>query len=157
MKCLALWQPWASLIVIGAKRFETRSWSTTYRGPLLIHAAKKWDQSLLETCKDAPFCYALKDAVPFLGDIPRGCILGVADLVECWMCDTIALIGSDAYSISLPTGNELAFGDFAQHRFAWQLENVRRFPNPIPYTGHQGIFNVDDDLVAEQMDKAVLV
>ena len=45
MKCLSLWQPWASLVVIGAKRFETRSWPTNYRGPLLIHAAQRWSPS----------------------------------------------------------------------------------------------------------------
>lgn len=39
MKALTLWQPWASLIAVGAKTIETRSWSTTYRGPLAIHAA----------------------------------------------------------------------------------------------------------------------
>jgi hypothetical protein len=41
VKALSLWQPWASLIAVGAKTIETRGWSTTYRGPLLIHAARK--------------------------------------------------------------------------------------------------------------------
>lgn len=40
MKALTVHQPWATLIAIGAKRLETRSWSTSYRGPLAIHAAK---------------------------------------------------------------------------------------------------------------------
>lgn len=40
-KCLSLWQPWASLIALRAKHIETRSWSTSYRGPLAIHASKK--------------------------------------------------------------------------------------------------------------------
>lgn len=39
MKALTVHQPYASLIAIGAKRIETRSWSTSYRGPLAIHAA----------------------------------------------------------------------------------------------------------------------
>ncbi len=39
MKALSLHQPWASLIAIGAKRVETRHWTTSYRGPLAIHAA----------------------------------------------------------------------------------------------------------------------
>lgn len=41
MKALTLWQPWASLIALGVKTIETRSWSTSYRGPLAIHAAAK--------------------------------------------------------------------------------------------------------------------
>jgi activating signal cointegrator 1 len=40
MKAISICQPWATLIVIGAKRFETRSWKTDYRGILAIHASK---------------------------------------------------------------------------------------------------------------------
>lgn len=39
---LTLWQPWASLVAWEEKRIETRSWSTSYRGPLVIHAAKRF-------------------------------------------------------------------------------------------------------------------
>lgn len=38
MKVLTLHQPWASLVALGVKTIETRSWSTSYRGPLAIHA-----------------------------------------------------------------------------------------------------------------------
>ena len=41
MKAITVWQPWASLLVSGRKRYETRSWATTYRGPIAIHAAKR--------------------------------------------------------------------------------------------------------------------
>lgn len=41
MKALSLHQPYASLIVLGAKHIETRSWTTRYRGELAIHAAVK--------------------------------------------------------------------------------------------------------------------
>lgn len=39
-RAITLHQPWATLIALGYKTIETRSWSTRYRGPLLIHAAK---------------------------------------------------------------------------------------------------------------------
>lgn len=42
-RALSLTQPWATLatlVVSGAKRVETRSWKTPYRGWLGIHAAK---------------------------------------------------------------------------------------------------------------------
>ena len=32
MKALTIWQPWASLLVSGQKKYETRSWATAYRG-----------------------------------------------------------------------------------------------------------------------------
>lgn len=41
MKALSLRQPWASLVALGVKTVETRSWSTSYRGPLAIHAATR--------------------------------------------------------------------------------------------------------------------
>jgi hypothetical protein len=34
MKVITIIQPWATLIAINEKRFETRSWATKYRGPL---------------------------------------------------------------------------------------------------------------------------
>src|SRR6478736_4125740 len=39
MKVLSVRQPFAALLVCGAKKFEARSWDTSYRGPLLIHAS----------------------------------------------------------------------------------------------------------------------
>jgi len=40
MKALTLFQPWATLVSLGEKKIETRSWQTNYRGPLAIHAGK---------------------------------------------------------------------------------------------------------------------
>ena len=40
VRALTLHQPWASLIALGVKRIETRSWSTSCRGPLWIHAGR---------------------------------------------------------------------------------------------------------------------
>jgi ASCH domain len=48
VQALSLHQPWASLVALGVKKIETRSWSTRYRGPLLIHAAK---QPIRDTAK----------------------------------------------------------------------------------------------------------
>ncbi|MHB1731900.1 MAG: ASCH domain-containing protein [Ferrimicrobium acidiphilum] len=39
IKALTLYQPWASLVALGVKTIETRSWSTEYRGRLAIYAA----------------------------------------------------------------------------------------------------------------------
>ena len=43
MKTLSVRQPWAWLIVAGLKDIENRTWTTTYRGALLIHAAVTLD------------------------------------------------------------------------------------------------------------------
>lgn len=40
MKALTVKQPWAGLIVTGGKDIENRTWRTSFRGRVLIHAAK---------------------------------------------------------------------------------------------------------------------
>lgn len=39
-RCLSLWEPWGTLIARGDKTCETRSWSTSHRGPMAIATAK---------------------------------------------------------------------------------------------------------------------
>lgn len=48
MKALSLHQPWASAIALGLKHLETRSWATSYRGPLAIHAARRCNGAILD-------------------------------------------------------------------------------------------------------------
>lgn len=46
MKALSIQQPFAWLIVNGLKDIENRKWTTGYRGLILIHAGKTWDESI---------------------------------------------------------------------------------------------------------------
>ena len=132
---LSLWQPWATLIAIKAKRFETRSWQTAYRGPLVIHAAKTWNRKLSFLIRhQEPFSSVLKAAgypVVTSYPLPLGAALCVADLVECWPTEHVLRHMSD---------QERAFGDFTPGRFAWELRNVRPFPKPIRWGGAQGLW-----------------
>lgn len=41
IKAISLHQPWASMIKLGNKTIETRTWSTDYRGDLLIVSTRK--------------------------------------------------------------------------------------------------------------------
>lgn len=92
---LTLHQPWASLIAVGVKTIETRSWSTPYRGPLAIHAGKAtppvrgpgsevggWNVwrdphngSFSMRFYDAPAVYTVCR-------LPLGAVVAVADLVD---------------------------------------------------------------------------
>lgn len=47
MKTLSIQQPWAWLIVNGLKDIENRTWRTTQRGRILVHAGKKMDTDAL--------------------------------------------------------------------------------------------------------------
>jgi hypothetical protein len=70
MKMLTIQQPWASLIAMGKKRTEFRSWRTHYRGDLYIHAGKGIDR---EECKRAGL-----DP----DTLPRGQVIAVAELYD---------------------------------------------------------------------------
>jgi hypothetical protein len=102
MKALTLTQPWATLVVRGIKRFETRSWSynpwhqeaadppvgspnryDTVSGlpmPLAIHAAKGQDRDLeleLGDWSDHRILWEFADPREFDEPIPRRGSLGV--------------------------------------------------------------------------------
>lgn len=91
MKAISIIQPWASLIVNGVKDVENRMWSTSYRGPLLIHAGKKVDQDHMraaaQTIGEAiTSSEQVVDVFKRLKEpLPRGGIIGVVDLVDCTM------------------------------------------------------------------------
>lgn len=128
---LSLWQPWASMVVWGVKMFETRSWSSPYRGVLLIHAAKHWTQDEKDYCSRDPFAREIADRLGgAISDLPRGCIIGSVDLVD---------IMPTVHLTRLPE-RERKVGNFAPGRFGWKLVNAREFATPIPVRGGQQLF-----------------
>ena len=101
IRALTLYPHFAWAIITGRKTKEYRSRRTHYRGAVLIHAS----------CKaPAPF---LPDGTPVPRNLPRGAIVGAAEIVGC----------------------EEEEGDFA-----WHLATPRRFPSPIPCKGNLGLW-----------------
>jgi hypothetical protein len=103
MKALTLYQPWATLVAIGKKRIETRSWPTNYRGPLAIHVSKnkRIDD---EMCWSEPFASALEGTLVHVSagtllsglglgssisyeiltqNLHLGCVIATCDLIDC--------------------------------------------------------------------------
>lgn len=76
LKALTIRFPYAALLVSGLKTIECRSWPTSHRGPLLIHAGKS-KRALPE--EFAP----LLDRIPPDILAARGVCLGMVDLVDC--------------------------------------------------------------------------
>lgn len=137
MKAVSLWQPWATLIAIGAKRFETRSWDTNYRGPLAIHATKR--RAVNDKLNDAIRKALIKGGFPnFISDLPYGCVVCVVDLVNCTPTEEVQR--EDWFKPLHAT--EFYFGNFTPGRFAWQLENVRFLEN-LSARGYQGLWEWD--------------
>jgi len=136
MKCISLWQPWASAIALGHKRIETRSWSTNYRGPIAIHAAKRWDAGQQE------FAMTERAFGRLPGRLPFGAIVAVARLVG------VKRTGDLVASCEL-TAVERLYGDYAEGRYGWILEGIIPLPLPIGFKGSQGFFEVPDDILAQ--------
>lgn len=126
MKVLSLTQPWASLLAGGAKQIETRSWGTSYRGPVAVHAAKGFPRKCADLVGGEPFASALYDlgyeaktVRARAASLPRGAIVGVVDLVECAGADWFLLGQADAcvdlrHRYLDKRSAELAFGDFGE-------------------------------------------
>lgn len=81
MPAISIRQPFAWAIIHGGKDIENRTWPTRFRGRVLIHAGKAWHD-----CRPAD----LEAEMKYLGielsipaDLPRGGIVGVAEIVDC--------------------------------------------------------------------------
>lgn len=150
MKALSLYQPYASLVP-GPKGLETRSWNTSYRGPLLICAAKVRlpYEILVELGKQPEFREALAPLIGITRDafdwaqwvrnyLPYGKAVAACILVA-------------TYSTGAMTreqiGESYPFGDFSPKRFAWDLRDRKAIKEPFPVVGRQRLFEVDDCLL----------
>ena len=162
MKALSLWQPWASAIAVKAKRIETRGWSTDYRGPLAIHAARTttgllnlaFAPTLSQTRAQRIDLWASvfgmpphKSMIDVLQDLPRGVIVATCSLVD--VVPTAALVAGIDLTRYTPFGaiRERELGDFAPGRYAWLLENIVALAEPVPCRGRQGLFDVELEAV----------
>ena len=141
MKAITIHQPWASLIAIGAKHYETRSWATKYRGPITIHASKK--EALLTMWRlpkettEAVFETFKNNADLNFSFLNRGCVLLVADLTNVYKTEELN-----------PSKLERMFGDWTPGRYAWELQNVRVLPSPVLAKGKQGLWNWNEEETA---------
>jgi hypothetical protein len=131
MKCLTLMQPWATLIAAGAKRVETRSWATAYRGPLAIHASARLPAATRMLFAQEPFASAFREAgILRPEDFPLGKVLAVCRLVDCQRI-TVE---------SRPEEPEASFGDYTPGRWAWLLEDVEVLRGPVAARGRLGLW-----------------
>lgn len=162
MKALTIYQPWASLVMVGAKPFEFRGWSPRVRGPsyaaligqrIVIHAsARKIERIEVVAIKralesgDADWiaetCLHADKAMPILEEalkmtnnigLPFGCGLGTAILGE-------PRNGLDiAEEFGLPRVNDSDRNDHAN--FGWPMLDVEVWDEPVPMRGFQGFWN----------------
>ena len=124
MKAITIKQPFASLIAAGLKEFEFRTWKTSYRGPILIHAGKTVDKEAMIRFADYDLTY------------PLGCIVAKAELTDCIFIDneakdTLRRKIAEVYAGITEDADWVGYG--------LKLENIERIA-PIPAKGMLGLW-----------------
>lgn len=160
-----MWQPYASLIALGFKTTETRSWpapKALIGRRIAIHAAKRYPPAFQD---DRIGDYQ------FTEDIPLGAVLATAEVVDCvptlvlgwsalreWRGWHYQSHGAPYRKIFGPDSNpgqcrwpetgvvvgvdQRPYGDFSEGRFAWLLDNIEQLDKPLPATGRQGLWEI---------------
>ncbi len=126
MKVLTIKQPYASLIMAGIKKYEFRTWKTSYRGEVLIHSSKTLDKKAMKE-----FNYDL--------DYPLGFIIGKVDITDVIKVD-------DDFRKVLEKENSFIYNHVINDKsfdgYAFKLENLELL-NPIYINGKLGLWNYD--------------
>jgi len=152
VKALSLWQPWATLVAIGAKTLETRGWPSSYGGPLAIHAGATHKGDYLLARDAFSRAVGLLQAAGLSGDpadLPRGGVVAVCVAAPSTQVDRDGRwIYCGGRSVS---SADLMFGDFSLGRHVIPLSQVRPLPAILPYRGGQRWFYVPDELIARAM------
>lgn len=114
------------ILSLTTRKFEFRSWQTHYRGELLIHAGK------------SIYKEAMKRLEKYLPEnIPLGKIIGKVNLTNCIKTSPeffqdIQKENKDIYSKSI-----------FKEEYAWQVELIEKFENPIEVNGHLRLWDYD--------------
>lgn len=132
MKAISLLQPWATLVVLGVKTIETRSWGTRHRGEILIHASQGKAGSIFTN--ELPF----KKYIPEFSKLPFGAIIGQATITDVVRINELGLTDEVMNRLTM---EEKAFGDYSEGRYAWLLQDCIKFDNPIPARGSLSIWD----------------
>ncbi len=134
MKVLSLTEPYATLVMMGKKQVETRSWKTSYRGELYIHASstnvpKQWRENK-----------ELMDLV----DVP----LNFGNIIcKCELVDCIYMTQEYVNDMKKNHYQEYICGVYEAGRYAWILKNIEKIDTFIPAKGHLGIWNYEKEKI----------
>lgn len=141
---ISVWQPWASLIAVGAKRYETRGWPVpaSLIGKRLAICSSKTAEGLQTSAQDQEFwrlCGRRFGRRP----VPMGAVVAVVTVADC--------ISTTAPAARRVGKRERLAGDWSEGRWAWMLEDVRLLATPVPVLGSQRFFYLPSRVLARVM------
>ena len=123
MRALSIRQPWAWLVVNGYKDIENRTWSTTFRGRIYVHAGQRMVADDYPDQRE----YTTQAGIVIPAQLARGAIIGEVTITGC-------LSFSDSPWFCGPYG--------------FTLEDPVAYDTPVPFRGQLGFFPVDEALFA---------
>ena len=122
MKVLTLKQPWATLISEGLKEYEFRSWKTSYRGKLLIHAGVSIDKEEIKK---------------YNYDYPKSRIVALVELIDCIKID-------NNFNKMIKDKNSIVYGSKDREGYAWKLRLIKKIDDKKEIKGKLGLWNIED-------------
>ena len=141
IKVLTVRQPWAGLIMLGIKNIENRTWTTQYRGKLIIQAsAQMYDTDWMSaryTCRKLNIKFP--DGDMMLGK--TGELLGAVTLTKILPALNTGEVGAD-WQIEM--------------NYGWVLENPLPFPVTIQVKGKLGLWDLPEDIHLPESVKQIL-
>ncbi|CAF0837268.1 unnamed protein product [Rotaria sordida] len=139
--CLTMHQPWASLLVRGIKMHEGRSWYTSHRGRLWIHAAaKEPDQETILHMEEFYKARNNDNEIDFPTEYPTSVLLGCVDIIDC--------LDRNTYLEQYPDGE-------SDSEFVFICENPQELFFKLPMPGQHKIYKMEKH--AHQAAKKILL
>ena len=127
MKTITIKEPWATLIVEGYKEYEFRVWKTNYRGDILIHAGKSYDEDNLARFKDKNLTYS------------PGKIIAKAKITDCVLVD-------EEFAKKMLEKDPVVYSNLKRKRdkklYGFKIENVEKI-DPIEVNGKLSLWEYD--------------
>jgi activating signal cointegrator 1 len=124
MKTLTVKQPFASLIASGNKKYEFRSWKTSYRGPLLIHSSKQVDKGNLKRFEYLKL------------DYPTSKILCQVSLKDC-------ILVTKEFKDQLLKEDKEIYKHASINEYAWVLEDLKQLDIKETILGRLSLWEYD--------------
>ena len=134
MKAISLQNPWAQLVVSGFKTVEAKTWTTDYRGELLICSKARSDKSLEKAVLDVieeETDLAFEQSEFFV----NGAVLGKVQLVD------VRPLTEDDLEESWMDPAELEAAEMPL--YAWVFDNAEPIAEPIEVKGKPRLFDVE--------------
>ncbi|XP_063984542.1 activating signal cointegrator 1 [Diachasmimorpha longicaudata] len=126
--CLSMHQPWASLLVAGIKKHEGRTWYSSHRGRLWIHAASKTPSTEEISTLENRYRVLVAENLKFPQNYPTKVLLGYVTVLD--------VLPQEEYRKLYPEGESDA-------PYVFICDDFHELPIKFPMQGKMKIYKLD--------------